>query len=159
MPFRFLLPLLFFLIPLMEIYLLIEVGRGIGAWPTIFLVVFTAVLGAYLLRLQGLATLTRVQQAMAAGQLPAEPMLEGVLLLAGGLLLLTPGFVTDAIGFVFLIAPLRRGLIRGVLRHWISRHLGDMPPSAGGPTVRRDRRGGHTIEGDYERHDDPSSKP
>ena len=103
--------LLFLLVPLIEIYFLIQVGSVIGAIPTIALVVFTGLLGAMLLRFQGLATLQRTRMTMAQGQLPAMEMMEGVLLLFSGALLLTPGFVTDAIGFAFLIPPLRRAVI------------------------------------------------
>ena len=103
--------LLFILVPLVEIYFLIQVGSVIGAIPTIGLVVFTALLGAMLLRFQGMTTLQRTRMSMAAGQVPALEMLEGVLLLFSGVLLLTPGFFTDAIGFAFLIPPLRQALI------------------------------------------------
>lgn len=109
--FRLLLAL-FFLIPLIEIYLLIKVGSLIGALPTVFLVVFTAVLGAVLLRQQGFATLMRVQAMLARGQIPAIEVMEGAVLLVGGVLLLTPGFFTDAVGFVCLIIwAIRRGVV------------------------------------------------
>ena len=107
--------LLFLLVPLVEIYFLIKVGNLIGAIPTIALVVFTALLGAMLLRFQGLTTLTRSRHVLAQGQLPALEMLEGVLLLFAGALLLTPGFFTDAIGFAFLVPPLRQAVIRWFL--------------------------------------------
>ena len=107
--------LLFLLVPLVEIYFLIKVGNVIGAVPTIALVVFTALLGAMLLRFQGLATLMRSRQVMAQGQLPALEMLEGVLLVFAGALLLTPGFVTDVIGFIFLVPPFRQAIIRWFL--------------------------------------------
>ncbi len=106
---------LFLLIPLIEIYFLIQVGEVIGAGWTIFLVVATAVIGAALLRMQGLSTLQRAQHTMAQGQLPAVAMFEGVALLFSGALLLTPGFFTDAIGFLLLVPPIRQGLIKRVL--------------------------------------------
>ncbi|MDH3935199.1 MAG: FxsA family protein, partial [Gammaproteobacteria bacterium] len=87
--------LLFLLVPLVEIYLLIQIGGVIGAFPTVMLVVFTAVLGAALARYQGLATLQRLQATIARGETPAIEVFEGVLLLVGALLLLTPGFLTD----------------------------------------------------------------
>jgi len=90
--------LLFLLVPLVEIYFLIQVGKVIGAGWTVFFVVFTAVLGAALLRVQGLSTLNRVQRSLERGRLPAVELLEGLMLLVAGALLLTPGFVTDAIG-------------------------------------------------------------
>ncbi len=86
--------LLFLLVvPFVEIYLLLQVGGIIGAVPTIFLVVLTAVLGAWLLKQQGLATLQRFQASLAQGTLPAYEMVEGPILLVGGALLLTPGFI------------------------------------------------------------------
>ncbi|GAB4289926.1 MAG: FxsA family protein [Methylophaga sp.] len=114
--FRFLF-LLFLLVPLIEIYFLIQVGKVIGAGWTVFLVVGTAVLGAFLLRLQGFSTLQRAQTVMASGQIPAVEMLEGLTLLISGALLLTPGFVTDALGFMLLIPPVRQGLIRQMLKN------------------------------------------
>ena len=103
--------LIFLLVPLVEIYFLIKVGSLVGAGWTIILVVFTAVLGAFLVRTQGFAVFTRVQLQLAKGHLPALEMLEGLLLFVAGALLLTPGFFTDAVGFVFLLPPLRRKII------------------------------------------------
>ena len=107
--------LLFFLVPLIEIYLLIEIGGIIGVGWTIFSVVFTAVLGAFLVRAQGFATVARVRNQVDRGELPAVEIFEGLFLLVAGALLLTPGFFTDAIGFACLTPPLRRGLIRHIL--------------------------------------------
>ena len=101
---------LFLLIPIVEIFFLIKVGEIIGAWPTIFLVVLTAVIGAGLLRQQGLSILTRFQKNMGEGKLPAQEMIEGIVLAVGGALLMTPGFVTDTIGFLCLF-PFSRQLI------------------------------------------------
>ncbi|WP_273151095.1 FxsA family protein [Methylophaga thiooxydans] len=108
--FRFLF-LLFLVIPIIEIFFLIQVGQVIGAGWTIFLVVGTAVLGAFLLRMQGFQTLQRAQTSMAHGQIPAKEMLEGLCLLVSGALLLTPGFVTDTLGFLLLTPPIRQLLI------------------------------------------------
>ena len=110
-PFQ-LLFVLFLVIPLAEIYLLIKVGGIVGAGPTVFLVVFTAVLGAWLLRIQGFSTLARVRSTMSQGGIPAIEMMEGAVLLVSGALLLTPGFFTDTIGFLCLIPALRRAMIR-----------------------------------------------
>jgi len=109
--------LVFLVVPLVEIYLLIKVGGLIGALPTVFLVVFTAVLGAFLLRMQGLSTLARVQAALARGELPAMEILEGAVLLVAGALLLTPGFFTDTLGFLALVPNIRRAALRALLRH------------------------------------------
>ncbi len=109
--------ILFIAIPIIEIYLLIKIGSVIGAIPTILMIIGTAVLGATLLRMQGISTFQRVQNAMQRGEIPAIEMLEGLILLISGALLLTPGFFTDAIGFAALIPPARRGFIVWALKH------------------------------------------
>ncbi len=102
--------LLFIVMPIVEIGVLIRVGGWLGLWPTLFIVVLTAVLGTWMLRQQSAATMMQAQQRLQAGQLPAQQIFEGLLLLVGGVLLLTPGFVTDAIGFACLIPWSRRWL-------------------------------------------------
>lgn len=139
---------LFLLIPLFEIYLLIKVGGIIGAIPTVFLVVFTAVLGALLLRHQGLYTYARVQRAMSRGELPTVAMLEGVILLISGALLLTPGFFTDTLGFLGLIPPLRQWFILKVLERGFVQTMGPGGRPSGPES------GPRTLEGDYRREDD-----
>ena len=140
--------LLFILVPLVEIYFLIQVGGLIGAIPTIALVVFTALLGAMLLRLQGLTTLQRTRLAMAQGQLPAMEMMEGMMLLFSGALLLTPGFFTDAVGFALLVPPVRQALIRWFLSK------SDIYMHTGKPSPQQGSNGHYTIEGEYRREDD-----
>lgn len=142
--------LLFLAIPLLEIYVLIKVGSLIGAIPTVFMVVFTAVLGALLLRQQGFATIKRVQASLARGEVPAIEMFEGLLLLIGGALLLTPGFVTDALGFMCLITPLRRALVLRLLKSAFivgvqQGSRGQQRPHGDGPV---------TLEGEYRKHRD-----
>lgn len=112
--------LLFVLIvvPLVEIMVFIKVGGVIGVWPTVALVVATAVAGSWLIRLQGLSMLARARYALEQRTLPVAEIFNGVLLLIAGLLLLTPGFVTDAAGFVLLIPPARR-----VIGLWLWRIL------------------------------------
>jgi len=153
-PFAILL-ILFLTVPLLEIYLLIKVGGIIGALPTVFMVVFTAVLGAWLLRIQGFATLARVKRTIAQGGIPAIEILEGAVLLVSGALLLTPGFFTDTIGFLCLIPSLRRTMIRWMLGRFLT------PPGGfggtGGPHHGGGSSGSHrpnTIEGEYRREDD-----
>ncbi len=102
-----LITVIFLVVPIIEIYLLIQVGQVIGAGWTIFLVVFTAVIGVWLLRIQGLSTLTRAQHKLQQNELPAREMLEGMGLVVAGALLLTPGFFTDSVGF-FLLFPATR---------------------------------------------------
>lgn len=112
--------LMFIAVPILEMWLLIEVGGQIGALNTIFLVFLTAAGGLALLRQQGLSTLLRVNERMQEGQLPAEEILEGVALAVGGALLLTPGFITDAIGFMCLLPLTRKWLVAGLLRRGIT---------------------------------------
>ncbi len=106
---------LFIGIPLIEIYLFIQVGGAIGALATVALVVVTALVGVALLRAQGLQTMAKFQQRVAQGEMPADTMLEGAALLFGGALLLTPGFLTDAIGFLCLLPVTRRPLVRWLI--------------------------------------------
>lgn len=145
--FRILL-LIFLLVPLVEIYVLIEVGEVIGTITTVFLVVFTAVLGAQLIRFQGLTTFRRVQASVARGEVPAIEMFEGVILLVSGALLLTPGFVTDAFGFLCLIPPIRRWFILSVLK----RHF--VVSSSSAPHEPEHDHGPRTLEGEFRREDD-----
>jgi len=109
--------ILFLLVPVAEIAVFIQVGSRIGAGMTVLLVVVSAVVGVWLVRRQGLATASRVQAMVARGESPALGMLEGLALLAAGVLLVIPGFLTDIAAFVLLIPPLRRGIIRLYLRH------------------------------------------
>jgi len=107
------------IIPFAEIYLLLLVGGIIGVLPTIFLVVFTAVLGTYLLKQQGLATFKRFQESLAQGAIPAYEMVEGPIILVGGALLLTPGFFTDVLGFACLIPNVRRKIAQYVIENYL----------------------------------------
>ncbi len=110
MPVLALVLLFFIAIPLLEIYLLIEVGSVIGAFSTVLAVVFTAVLGVALIRIQGFSTLQKAQATMNRGGVPALEIFEGVMLLFAAVCLLIPGFFTDTMGFLLLIPPLRRFL-------------------------------------------------
>ena len=103
--------LLFMLIPIVEMWILIEVGGWIGALPTIGLVVLTATIGLSLLKQQGLSTLMRARRKMDEGAIPASGLVSGVMIAVGGALLLTPGFVTDALGFALLIPQTRQWLL------------------------------------------------
>lgn len=119
--FRILL-ILFITVPLLELYILIQVGGVIGGLPTIILCILTAVIGAALLRYQGLQTIARVQVKLARGEIPATDMLEGLMLLLCGVLLLTPGFFTDCIGFLCLVPPLRTYAATRILEQLFRRH-------------------------------------
>lgn len=102
---------LFIVMPVAEITLLIKVGQQIGALYTVSLVVLTALVGSFMLRQQGLATLFRAQERIQSGQIPVQEMLEGLFLAVGGALLITPGFITDVFGFLCLIPVTRKGLV------------------------------------------------
>ncbi len=103
--------LLFISIPLLELWLLIEVGSGIGGLSTIALCLFTAALGGFLIRWQGMSTLIDAQKRMAHGEAPVEHGLHGLMIAFSGLLLFTPGFITDSLGFLLLFPPFRKLLI------------------------------------------------
>ncbi|MFP6734331.1 MAG: FxsA family protein, partial [Rhodospirillales bacterium] len=94
-------------VPIVEIGVFIEVGGLIGLWPTITVIFVTAAIGAALLRAQGLAVMYRAQEAMARGEMPLTQVFDGLCLLFAGAMLLTPGFVTDGVGFLLFIPPLR----------------------------------------------------
>lgn len=141
----------FLIVPIIEIYLLIQVGGIIGALPTIGLVVLTAVLGVMLLRMQGIQTFLRFQQSLVQGRNPAGELLEGVALLIGGALLLTPGFFTDAIGFACLVPVTRRTLVTWLIARFGSGLQGSLH------TPRASRTRGNVYEGESTRHDDGST--
>ena len=136
----------FLLVPPLEIYLFITVGSWIGPAATVLMVVATAILGVYLLRLQGFSTLQRVRAALDRGQSPAAEMLEGVVLLVAGVLLVTPGFFTDSLGFLALIPGLRRAIVTWFMNRNVS--LGRR--EGADPSVQNSQ----TIEGEFRREDD-----
>lgn len=111
--------LLFLSVPVAEIYLLIQIGEVIGAGWTILGVVATASIGAWLVRLQGILTLHRAVKNLRKGETPAVELVEGLFLLVAGALLITPGFVTDTIGFLILTPRIRRSFTRFTLGHLI----------------------------------------
>ena len=137
-------------IPLIEVFVLIEVGRCIGAGNTIALVVLTAIAGAFLLRIQGIQTLTRVRGALERGEIPAVELIEGLILIITGALLLTPGFVTDAVGFICLLPGPRRVFARAFAARMVVHHAAGAPGHGSAPQNHsRPSPGGRTIEGDY----------
>jgi len=145
--------ILFIAIPVVEIYLLIKVGSVIGAIPTILMIIGTAVLGAALLRMQGISTFKRVQGAMQRGEIPAIEMLEGLILLVSGALLLTPGFFTDAIGFVALVPPMRRAFIVWALKHSNIMQTSQFRQHTYDGTSYKEEDGHIVIEGKYKKGD------
>jgi UPF0716 protein FxsA len=115
-----LLVLLFIVVPIVEIYVIIQVGQAIGALWTILLLIVDSIVGARLLSWQGRRAWLRFQEAIAAGRLPHREVIDGVLIVVGGAFLLAPGFITDALGLLLLIPPtravVRRGLARTIVR-------------------------------------------
>ncbi len=145
MPILFIILFLFITIPLIEIYFLIQIGSAIGALPTILAIVFTAVLGVFLIRIQGFSTMLKAQTAIQSGQVPALEMIEGVMLLIAAILLLIPGFATDTIGFVLLIPPVRKYLAAKAINGRLGAGLGHAGQWRSGHAGT-----GEYFEGEYE---------
>lgn len=143
------LALLFIALPVAELALLLRVGSLVGLWPTLGLVLLTGMAGAALARSQGFRVLAAIQSELGQGRLPGAALLDGACVLAGGVLLLTPGFLTDAVGFLLLLPPtrgllataLRRGFERGVARGTIRVSMGG-PAGPFGPGWTGEHRGG-----------------
>jgi UPF0716 protein FxsA len=129
-----LLVLAFVVVPLLEIYVLIQVGQVIGAWWTILLLIADSILGGWLIRREGRRAWQALAAALNSGQMPAKELADGALILVGGTLMLTPGFVTDALG-ILLILPLTRPVARRLLTRLVARRL-----VAGRVGVRMDGR-------------------
>lgn len=148
--------LLFIIIPVTEIMLLMKVSQFIGAWSTVGLVLLTAFVGVNLLKRQGLSTLSRFQQRLQSGQIPAQEMVEGMLIAFSGALLLTPGFITDAIGFTCLLPPVRALIAKRILR---SGHgfvgMGGFTSQSGFGQQKGPFDKGETIDGEYRDETDP----
>ena len=126
----FWLVLIFIVVPIAELYVIIKVGGAIGVVPTLALLLADAVLGAMLLRHQGRAAWVRFNRALAEGRLPHKEVFDGVLIIFGGTLLLTPGFLTDILGLILLIPP-TRALVRGMSARWVRRRMA----MGGGATI------------------------
>jgi len=117
--------LAFTLIPAAEIYLLIEIGSSIGALNTLFVIIITGFVGAYLARLQGMYTLSKIQSNLQQGVMPAEELIDALIILVAGILLLTPGFLTDAAGLLLLIPQVRfyfKRWLRKKFDQWTNTH-------------------------------------
>ncbi len=114
--------LLIILVPAAEIAVLLTAGQILGFWTTILLILLTGVVGAYLAKKQGILTFYQFQRQMQSGQLPGETLLDGVCILVGGTLLLTPGFITDTFGFLLLI-PVTRTYFKAFLYKWFKNRI------------------------------------
>ena len=153
---RFLILILFIAVPLAEIAVFIKVGEIIDIAATVALVILTAIIGVAMLKRQGLATLARAQGALDAGELPVDSVIDGVCLLVAGAFLLTPGFITDAAGFLLLVPAFRRSLA-----HWVFRRIKEsdsihIHTFGTGPRSARPEEptpGSPVIDGEYEEVD------
>lgn len=157
--------LLFIFVPIIEIGLFIQVGGFLGLWTTIGLVLLTAVVGASLVRSQGLQTLMSVQNRLQQGEMPAQQIVEGVMLAVSGVLLLTPGFMTDAMGMLVLLPAPRAAIAKYLMSKMVVKTMSGgfhqqggfhQDPFQQGPFDSRhgDQQGGNTFEGEFERKDD-----
>ena len=150
---RFLL-LVFIVIPLVEMMLLFEVADVIGGLSTVGLVVLTAVIGIQILKRQGISTLLRAQHRLQSGELPAQEIIEGMMLAGAGAVLLTPGFITDTLGFIFLTGPLRRPIAEYIIRSGMVKFMGSESGDGGfqfwsSQSNPRDSEHGNIYEGEY----------
>lgn len=151
--------LLFVLLPLCELFLLIRIGQLIGLFPTIAICIVTGVLGATLTRRSGVSILNRIQGEMSQGRVPAREIVEGLLVLVSGVVLLTPGVMTDAAGFLLLAPPIRRTVAGVLVHHFKGRiRVGGFGPTGfqGGATQDNGshRAGGFRGSGFQERRTD-----
>jgi UPF0716 protein FxsA len=129
---------LFIVVPIVELYVIIQIGSLIGVWPTIALLLADALLGSLLLRHQGRGAWRRFNAALAERRFPGREVADGLLIAIGGTLLLTPGFVTDIVGAIFLIPP-TRAIVRRLLRGYMGRRflvIGTPGPSGPAPASR-----------------------
>lgn len=137
-------------VPIIEIALFIQVGGAIGMWPTLAIVILTALAGTILLRAQGTATLQKLQNSVADGQNPMTPIAHGALILIAGVLLLTPGFFTDAFGLSLMIPPLRTAFIKaGAARLAGKTTVAFTQGDGGGPSAHTPPPQGDIVDGEY----------
>lgn len=163
--------LVFVAVPLIELALLIKLGQVIGVWATVGIVILTAFIGTAVLRHQGLQTMIRLSEAMSRGEPPIQPVVDGAFLILAGAFLLTPGILTDSIGFALLVPAVRRQLARWGLRHLVRRGTVTVKTYTSGTRTdfggeephsnRQDGAGsGTVIDGEFERVDEQDkSKP
>lgn len=146
-------------VPVVEIAVFVKVGGVIGLWPTIAIVILTALAGSALLRYQGLTTFIKAQQHLAQGRMPLAEVFDGLCLLFAGALLLTPGFVTDIVGLLLFVPPFRAGL-RNVVGRWLAASGRVHVQSSGFDGRPQGPRGPDVIEGEYTdlTDDDPNKR-
>ena len=158
--------LMFIFVPIIEIGLFIQVGGFLGFWPTIGLIILTAVVGASLVRSQGLQTLMSVQSRLQQGEMPAQQIVEGVMLAVAGVLLLTPGFMTDAFGMLVLLPAPRAIIAKRLMSKMVVNNISggfqqggfhrdnSTENPFGHSGFDRNSSNGNTFEGEFERKDD-----
>lgn len=145
--------ILFVGVPILEIAAFMQIGAMIGIVPTLFGILLTALIGAWLVRLQGFGVLRDAQNALARNELPVDQLAHGVLILAAGILLMTPGFVTDTFGFLLLVPPLRLRVAKAILACIKGRAEFGVMRSGWGPAAGPDGSG-VTIDGEAVEIDD-----
>jgi len=144
-------------VPIVELYVLLQVGQLLGVVPTLVLLVVMSLLGAYLLRREGTRTWNALRSALASGRLPAKEIADGGLVVFGGALLLTPGFATDAFGLLCVLPP-SRAVLRRLLTRTVARRLGTpglLLGGVAGSSRRRRAAGDRVVDGEVRREDDP----
>src|ERR1043165_3338892 len=149
-----LLIVLFIVVPIAELYVIIQVGQLIGVWPTLFLLLADALLGSWLVKHQGRGAWRRFNEALAARRFPGKEVADGVLIVVGGTLLLTPGFITDVFGF-FLLIPPTRAIARGLRKRFTIGRFAVVGVGGPGPFTRpgggtRPNGGGSRPSRDYD---------
>jgi UPF0716 protein FxsA len=147
--------LLFVAVPIIELAAILQVGSWIGFWPTLALLIADSILGSILMRTQSRAVWRRFNAALAEGRPPAREVLDGVLVIAGGVALLTPGFVTDIFGIVFLLPPTRAIVRRLLVRRFAQRMMVSVAGSAGGRFTRPRSSSGEEYDVDGTAHEVP----
>jgi UPF0716 protein FxsA len=139
---------LFIVVPIAELYVIIQVGEAIGLWPTLALLLADALLGSFLLKHQGRGALRRFNEALAQRRFPGKEVVDGLLIVVGGTLLLAPGFLTDIVGLILLIPP-SRAVVRGLLRRFtVGRFMVVGMPGGGG--AARGPSGGPAPDYDFD---------
>lgn len=136
--------LLFVAVPIIEIALFIQVGGFLGLWPTLAIVITTAMAGTFLMRTQGAAEMQSLQSSLSTGRNPMDPIANGAFIIVAGVLLLTPGFFTDAFGLALLIPPVRHAIIRLIaarIQNGANIHMSGFQKTTASETV---------VDGDYE---------
>jgi len=141
---------LFIIVPIIEITVLMQVGELIGAWPTVAIVIISAWLGAKYVRQQGLATLQSVQTKMAQGEMPSSEIVTGLMLLVAGVLLVTPGFVTDIFGLSLLVPAVRQALASTVQKHMKTSQGSAFSANAHFHSSTFTQENGHTYENEVD---------